>query len=119
MANNETVTNGLQYLPFEDKIAQLDRQIEELKRIAAKDGIDTSAEIRRLQREETNELKRLYANLTPWQIVQVSRHPQRPCCGIISTTCSRMSGSSTATAASGMTVRSSPRWARSAANVSL
>lgn len=78
MANNETVTNGLQYLPFEDKIAQLDRQIEELKRIAAKDGIDTSAEIRRLQREETNELKRLYANLTPWQIVQVSRHPQRP-----------------------------------------
>ncbi|MBE0537920.1 MAG: acetyl-CoA carboxylase carboxyltransferase subunit alpha [Phycisphaerae bacterium] len=71
-------TNGLQYLPFEDKIAQMDRQIEDLKRSAAKEGIDTSAEIRCLQREETSELKKLYSSLNPWQVVQVSRHPQRP-----------------------------------------
>jgi acetyl-CoA carboxylase carboxyl transferase subunit alpha len=71
-------TNGLQYLPFEDKIAGLDRSMEELKRLAAKEGIDNSADVRRLQREQTSELKKLYANLTPWQVVQVSRHPQRP-----------------------------------------
>ncbi len=78
MADTHIMTNGLQYLPFEDTIAQLDRQIEDLRRLAAKEGIDNSADIRRLQREETSELKRLYASLTPWQIVQVSRHPQRP-----------------------------------------
>jgi len=78
MANMTTATNKLQYLPFEEKIAALDRRIEDLNRIAAREGVDNSGEIRRIQREQTTELGKLYANLTPWQTVQVSRHPQRP-----------------------------------------
>lgn len=78
MQNSISNTNGLQYLPFEDEVALLDAQIAELLRQTKKDGADNAATIRRLQREQTNQLKKLYSNLTPWQTVQVSRHPQRP-----------------------------------------
>jgi len=67
-----------EYLPFEEKITEIDDQIEELVKSEATKGIDYSAEIRRLQQEEVAELKRIYSNLTPWQIVQVARHPKRP-----------------------------------------
>jgi len=78
MTHSHANDNGLQYLPFEDEIAQLDRQICQLQEQSAKNGTDNSAAIRRLQREQTRKLKKLYSNLTPWQTVQVSRHPQRP-----------------------------------------
>ncbi|MBN1125290.1 MAG: acetyl-CoA carboxylase carboxyltransferase subunit alpha [Sedimentisphaerales bacterium] len=69
--------NGLQYLPFENRIAQIDRKITDLREQA---GItdNNASRIRLLQQDLTAELKRLYSNLTPWQVVQVSRHPQRP-----------------------------------------
>jgi len=70
-------SNGY-YLDFEDTVAQLDRQMEELRRLSSAKGIDYSAEIRRLQRQQIAELKRVYSSLTAWQIVQVARHPQRP-----------------------------------------
>ena len=78
MTNSRANVNGLQYLPFEDKIAQLDSEICQLQRQTAKDGVDNAAAIRRVQRAQTRQLKKLYSNLTPWQTVQVSRHPQRP-----------------------------------------
>ena len=70
-------TGSLQYLPFEQPIADLDRQIAELQEQASADG-DRVPQIRRLQQQQTRELKRIYSALSPWQIVQVSRHPQRP-----------------------------------------
>jgi len=66
------------YPPFEEKIADLDKQIRELRKLSSVKGIDYSAEIRKLQKQLVNELKRIYSNLTAWQIVQVARHPQRP-----------------------------------------
>ena len=75
MKNSKTNTNGLQYLPFEDNIAQLDAKIAELQLQSEKDGAENGAAIRRLQREQTAELKKLYSNLTPWQVVQRTTPP--------------------------------------------
>lgn len=66
------------YLDFEQSIADLDRQIDELRRLSSIKGIDYSEEIRRLQREQVAELKRIYSSLSAWQTVQVARHPKRP-----------------------------------------
>lgn len=67
-----------QYLPFEEKVAEFDRQIAELKASSLRDGFENASQIRRIQRLRTIELKQVYSNLTAWQSVQVSRHPQRP-----------------------------------------
>ncbi len=66
------------HLDFEEKVADLDRQMNELRRLTSIKGIDYSAEVRRLQREQVAELKRIYSKLTAWQTVQVARHPKRP-----------------------------------------
>lgn len=66
------------YLDFEEKVIDLDRQINELRKLSSIKGIDYSAEIRQLQRQQVNELKRIYTNLSAWQTVQVARHPNRP-----------------------------------------
>ncbi len=77
MPENE-INNTAQYLPFEDSIAQLDQQIQQLRRSSKTDGTDNAAQIRLLQRQQTAELKKLYSTMTAWQTVQVSRHPERP-----------------------------------------
>ncbi|HSW00132.1 MAG TPA: acetyl-CoA carboxylase carboxyltransferase subunit alpha [Sedimentisphaerales bacterium] len=66
------------YLDFEQKIADLEQQVEELRKLGMKKGIDYSVEIRRLEKDRIAELKRTYSSLTAWQTVQVARHPQRP-----------------------------------------
>jgi acetyl-CoA carboxylase carboxyl transferase subunit alpha len=71
------LSNG-DHLDFEEKVADLDRQMNELRKLSSIKGIDYSAEIRQLQRQQVGELKRIYANLTAWQTVQVARHPNRP-----------------------------------------
>lgn len=69
--DNENKT--LQYLPFEQEIAKIDEKIRELTRNKA-----NPAQIRKLQKEQTEKLKQVYSSLSPWQTVQVARHPQRP-----------------------------------------
>lgn len=76
MFNNKI--NSGDYLPFEEKIIDIDSQMSELQRLSSVKGIDYSAEIRSLQREQVTELKKTYSNLTAWQTVQVARHPKRP-----------------------------------------
>jgi acetyl-CoA carboxylase carboxyl transferase subunit alpha len=66
------------YLDFERKVVELEQQVEELRKLGMRKGIDYSVEIRRLEKERIAELKRIYSSLTPWQTVQVARHPQRP-----------------------------------------
>jgi len=66
------------YLDFEQRVMELEQQVEELRRLGTKKGIDYSVEIRRIEKERIAELKRAYSNLTAWQTVQVARHPQRP-----------------------------------------
>jgi len=75
--NKNKITDG-DYLDFEDKVADLDRQMNELRKLSSVKGIDYSAEICCLQQRQVAELKRVYSNLTAWQTVQVARHPKRP-----------------------------------------
>ena len=75
MPNNYNNLSDGDHLDFEDKVADLDRQMNELRKLSSIKGIDYSAEIRQLQRQQVTELKRIYSNLTAWQTVQVARHP--------------------------------------------
>jgi acetyl-CoA carboxylase carboxyl transferase subunit alpha len=77
MPNNNSINNG-DHLEFEDKVAHLDCQMNELRKLSSTKGIDYSAEIRKLQQQQVAELKLIYSKLTAWQTVQVARHPNRP-----------------------------------------
>lgn len=68
--------NGLQYLPFEDRISSIDRSIAEIAGTSS--PAERLGEIRGLQQQLVREIKRVYSSLSPWQTVQVARHPQRP-----------------------------------------
>ena len=66
------------FLDFEQPIAELVAKIEELRYVQDDSALDISAEIGRLQKKSEKLTKDIYAKLTPWQISQVARHPQRP-----------------------------------------
>ena len=66
------------YLDFEQPIAELEAKIEELQLVGAGDGIDIAEEIQTLRGKSTKLTEKIYANLSPWDIVKVARHPQRP-----------------------------------------
>jgi acetyl-CoA carboxylase carboxyl transferase subunit alpha len=76
MASEGNKSGG--YLDFEHKVVELEQQVEELRKLGMRKGIDYLVEIRRIEKERIAELKRIYSTLTPWQTVQVARHPQRP-----------------------------------------
>ena len=66
------------YLEFESPIAELSKNIEDLSNIENGSTIDITNEITLLN-EKVNELtKEIYSKLTPWEIAQVARHPNRP-----------------------------------------
>ncbi|MBI4513510.1 MAG: acetyl-CoA carboxylase carboxyltransferase subunit alpha [Gemmatimonadetes bacterium] len=67
-----------QPLEFERSIAELERQIERLRQLAAGRGLDLSAEIRDLEKKLEGLREETYRELTPIERVQVARHPQRP-----------------------------------------
>ncbi len=75
--NPEKIGSG-DYLDFEQKVADFDSQMDELRRLSSIKGIDYSAEIRQIQLDQVAELKRIYSQLNAWQTVQVARHPKRP-----------------------------------------
>ena len=77
ITDNSSLSNG-DHLEFEEKVAHLDRQMKELRKLSSTKGIDYSSEIRKLQQKQVTELKTIYSNLTAWQTVQVARHPNRP-----------------------------------------
>ena len=66
------------FLDFEQPIAELESKIEELRFVQDDSVLDISEEISRLQKKSQELTKAVYAKLTPWQISQVARHPQRP-----------------------------------------
>jgi acetyl-CoA carboxylase carboxyl transferase subunit alpha len=66
------------FLEFEKPIAELEIKIEELRSVQDSSDVDISTEIERLEKKRKALLKDIYAKLTPWQISQVGRHPQRP-----------------------------------------
>ncbi|WP_205686268.1 acetyl-CoA carboxylase carboxyltransferase subunit alpha [Chitinophaga parva] len=68
----------MQFLDFEKPIAELYEQLEKLKENGDKSGVDVSATVREYEQKIAATRQDLYANLTSWQRVQLSRHPERP-----------------------------------------
>jgi acetyl-CoA carboxylase carboxyl transferase subunit alpha len=66
------------FLEFEQPIAELETRIEELRFVQDDSAVDISDEIQRLTRRSQSLTKDIYGKLTPWQVAQVARHPQRP-----------------------------------------
>src|SRR5215813_15530220 len=64
-------------LEFEKPIVELERKIEELKQLTSAE-IDFTAEFRKLEKKARRLQEEIFADLTPWQKVQLSRHPARP-----------------------------------------
>ena len=65
-------------LEFEKPVLELAAKIEDLRQSAVEDGLDIAEETQRLEQQIERSLTQLYAKLTPWQRVQVARHPSRP-----------------------------------------
>ncbi|QNM95610.1 acetyl-CoA carboxylase carboxyltransferase subunit alpha [Chitinimonas koreensis] len=66
------------FLDFEQPIAELETKIEELRYVQDDSAVDISVEIDHLRKKSQELTKTIYGKLTPWQISQVARHPQRP-----------------------------------------
>ena len=63
---------------FESEIAELENRIYELKEKNLKEKLGFEKEIKILEKQLEELLEKIYSNLTPWQLVQISRHPNRP-----------------------------------------
>lgn len=68
----------MNYLDFEKPIEEISEQIEKLRQVALKNKVDVSASIKQLEEKIKSKKIEVYAKLTPWQRVQLSRHPDRP-----------------------------------------
>ena len=66
------------FLEFEQPIAELENRIEELRFVQDDSAVDISEEIQRLTKRSQTLTKDIYGKLSPWQVAQVARHPQRP-----------------------------------------
>ena len=66
------------FLDFESAVADLEAKIDQLRFVQDDPAVDISSEIARLEAKSQSLLKDLYGKLTPWQVAQVARHPQRP-----------------------------------------
>lgn len=68
----------ISFLDFEQPIAELEGKIEQLRAMQGDASADVSKEVEQLQEKSLALTRDIYSKLTPWQISQVSRHPQRP-----------------------------------------
>ena len=66
------------YLEFEQPIADLQAKIEELRLVGNDNSLNITEEIPRLQDKSQSLTESIFANLSSWQVTQMSRHPQRP-----------------------------------------
>lgn len=80
MIDNNTPTPyaGTFQLEFEKPLLDLEKQISELDQAPNDQTLDFAQEVKKLRQSHAALLKKTYAKLTPWQIVQVARHPGRP-----------------------------------------
>lgn len=68
----------LNYLEFEQPIIELDEKISELENASKKGDFNVEEALKSLREERRKMIERIFADLTPWQTSQMSRHPQRP-----------------------------------------
>ena len=66
------------FLDFERPIAELEGKIDELRHLSTDSGLNIAEEVGRLEAQANRLLQQSYGKLTPWQKVQVARHPDRP-----------------------------------------
>ena len=66
------------FLDFEQPIAELESKIEELRYVQTDSAVDISEEIDQLSKKSQQLTKDIYAELSPWQITKIARHPERP-----------------------------------------
>ncbi|HWQ94569.1 MAG TPA: acetyl-CoA carboxylase carboxyl transferase subunit alpha, partial [Gammaproteobacteria bacterium] len=69
---------NLNFLDFEQPIAELEDKIEELRYVCDDNEINVSEEIARLEAKSRDLTETIFSKLTPWQVAQLARHPQRP-----------------------------------------
>lgn len=69
---------NLNFLDFEQPIAELEAKIDELRFVGDDSQVNLSAEIRRLKSKSEALTRSIFSGLTAWQVAQVARHPQRP-----------------------------------------
>jgi acetyl-CoA carboxylase carboxyl transferase subunit alpha len=69
---------AMNFLEFEQPIAELEAKIEELRFLGNDASANISDEIKRLQTKSKALTTSIFSNLSPWQITQLARHPQRP-----------------------------------------
>ncbi len=66
------------FLEFEQPVAELESKIDELRYVQSESAVDISEEIDRLSKKSLQLTKDIYSSLSPWQVTQIARHPQRP-----------------------------------------
>lgn len=69
---------ALNFLDFEQPIAELEAKIEELRHVTAGGGVNVQDEIARLQSKSDQLTRSIFSKLSPWQVTQLARHPHRP-----------------------------------------
>ncbi|MFT6044140.1 MAG: acetyl-CoA carboxylase carboxyl transferase subunit alpha, partial [Porticoccaceae bacterium] len=72
------ITMNLDYLSFEQPIAELEAKIEELHLVGNDNELNIAEEVAKLRGKSRKLTESIYSKLTPWQVVQVARHPHRP-----------------------------------------
>lgn len=66
------------YLDFEEKLEKLENERKSLFKLSKESNVNLDSKISIIKKNEALELKKIYSNLSPWQIVKIARHPQRP-----------------------------------------
>ncbi|NCF09181.1 MAG: acetyl-CoA carboxylase carboxyl transferase subunit alpha [Gammaproteobacteria bacterium] len=69
---------NLNFLEFEQPIAELEAKIEELRHVGDDNDLNISEEVARLEAKSESLTASIFSNLSPWQVAQLARHPQRP-----------------------------------------
>lgn len=72
------IIKKMTYLDFEKPIEELEKELKKLEDIAEKSKVDVSKSVEELKQKISETKKEIYSKLTPWQKVQLSRHPERP-----------------------------------------
>ena len=68
----------MNYLDFEQPIKELEDQLIECRDLGDKSDVDVTETCKKIEKKLNSTIKEIYSNLTPWQKVQISRHPDRP-----------------------------------------
>ena len=66
------------FLDFEKPIEDIEEKILLLKNSTSASLVDLNSDIEKLQQKKSTLIKKIFSNLTPWQITQLARHPMRP-----------------------------------------